>query len=105
MKLFAFTAAGLLAASALTPAPAEAQRRGWHDDRGWNGDRGWRGDRRGWRGRDDRGWRRGWNRGPNRHWRSNGRRYGYGYRPRQRVVCNMVRGYYGPVRRCFNVWR
>ncbi len=52
MKLIAFTAAGLLAASALTPVPAEAQRRGWHDeprrgrsrhdrddgpDDGWNG--------------------------------------------------------------------
>ncbi|ONF97774.1 hypothetical protein [Sphingomonas jeddahensis] len=100
MKLIAFTAAGLLAASALTPAPAEAQRRGWHDDRGWNGDRGWRGERR-WRGRDDRRW----DRGRGRHWRGDGRRYGYRYRPRQRVVCNIVRGYYGPVRRCFNVWR
>jgi hypothetical protein len=102
MKLIAFTAAGLLAASALTPVPAEAQRRGWHDDRGWNGDRGWRGGDRGWRG--DRRWR-----GGDRRWRGDRRRYGYGYgygyRPRQRVVCNMVRGYYGPVRRCFNVWR
>lgn len=98
MKLLAFTAAGVLAASALTPVSADAQRRGWHDDRGWHGDRGWR-------GRDDRRWRGGWNRGRHGYWNGHGRRYGYRYRPRQRVVCNVVRGYYGPVRRCFNVWR
>lgn len=93
MKLLAFTAAGVLAASALTPVSADAQRRGWHDNRGWHGDRGgWRGDRN-WRGRD------------NRRWRGHGRRHGYRYRPRQRVQCRIVRGYYGPVRRCFNVWR
>ncbi|QNE30954.1 hypothetical protein F1C10_02595 [Sphingomonas sp. NBWT7] len=91
MKLIALTAAGLLAASALTPVPADAQRRGWHDDRDWRGDRGWRGDRRHWRG--DR-----------RHWRGS-RGHRYRYRPRQRVVCRVVRGYYGPVRRCFTVRR
>ncbi len=94
MKIMALTAAGLIAVSALTPVSAEAQRRGWHDNRGWHGDRGWRGGwNRGWRG--DGRWNRGWR----------GNRWGYAYRPRQRVVCNTVRGYYGPVRRCYNVWR
>ncbi|MBI0474534.1 hypothetical protein D9601_04045 [Sphingomonas sp. MA1305] len=100
MKLIAMLGAGALAVGTLTAVatPAEAQRwgdrydRGWHDNgrhHGWDrGDRGW--------DRGDRG--RGWDRG-----------YGYGYgRPyygRSRVVCRIERGWYGPERRCFRVYR
>lgn len=95
MRMIALTVAGLLAAGALAPAPAEAQRHGWNGDRGWRG--GWD---RGWRGHDRRWNHRGWN----RDWRG-GYRPGWGYRPRPRLVCQMVPGYWGPVRRCFRVWR
>lgn len=94
MRIVAFATAGLVAAAAaLTPVPAEAQRyghgsrygydRGYHDgyrrdyrrDRRWRGHRGWR-DNRGWRGR------------------------GRGY-----TRCTWVRGYYGPQRQCYRVYR
>jgi len=88
MKIFAWAAAGLIAASALAPVPAEAQRYGYNDRGhrgGWNDghrrDRHYRGHR-GWRG--DRGYRGG------RSWRG-----------RDRVRCVWVRGYYGPQRQCF----
>ncbi|UIJ43567.1 hypothetical protein LZK98_10690 [Sphingomonas cannabina] len=98
MKLIALTAAGLLAAAALTPVPAAAQyhrswdgyHRSWHD-RGWDGRRWDR--RRHW---DDR---RYWHRGPRYRYRG-----GWHHR-RSYVTCRWVRGYYGPHRRCFRVWR
>lgn len=99
MKIFAFLAAMALAiGSFVSAAPAEAQRYGYNDGhrgygqhRGYRNDR-WRGDRRGWRG-DRRGWR-----GDRRGWRG-------GYRARGRVVCRTRRGYYGPVRSCYRVYR
>jgi hypothetical protein len=110
MKLIAFFSAVALAAGTIvTAAPAEAQRYGYdrgHDrgdhrgyDRGYNRG-GPRGYDRGWhRGPDRRGFRGGYNRG--RHYGyGNGRGYG-----RSRVVCRVQRGYYGPVRRCFRVYR
>ncbi|KQN25941.1 hypothetical protein ASE86_07100 [Sphingomonas sp. Leaf33] len=94
MKMIALAAAGLIAATAVTPTPAEAQRHGWNDGRGWNRghDRHWRDDRRGWRGdrRGGRGWNRGsWNGGWDRGYRGN------------RVRCVWVRGWNGPERRCY----
>jgi hypothetical protein len=87
MKLIALAAAGLLAAAALTPVPADAQpRSGWsrHDNRGHNGwDRG-------------RGWERGHHYGNRDRWRHRGRSY---------VKCRWVRTYYGRERRCFRMWR
>ncbi|MEH3159342.1 MAG: hypothetical protein PGN08_10705 [Sphingomonas taxi] len=98
MKLIAmFGAAALMAGTVLTATPAEAQRHGWD-----------RGDRDGWHDRGRRGWdrQRGWDRGRGYGY---GRDYGYnrGNRGwnRGRVVCRMERGYYGPVRRCFRVYR
>ena len=104
MKIVAMFAAGALAAGTLVAsAPADAQRYGWdgprdgpgwhdrgrHEGRGWDDRRGWDGPRHGYRGYRD-GYRGG----------------GYGYRGprgygRSRVVCRIERGYYGPVRRCF----
>ncbi len=108
MKFIAAMGAGLLAVTgfAATATAADAQGRGWHDDRGWRGDRWDRGP--GWdRGRGyDRGWRGDrWDRGPG--WRGDrGYGYGYGYRaPRFRTVCRIERGYYGPVRQCYQVRR
>ena len=108
MKLIAlFGAAALAAGTLVTAAPAEAQRHGY--DRGH--DRGYdRGDHRGW---NDRGRGRGYDR---RNFRGydRGRGYGYGQRGygygnrgygRSRVVCRVQRGYYGPVRRCFRIYR
>lgn len=99
MKLVAFFSAIALATGTLVAAaPAEAQRHGY--DRGHH-----------------RGYDRGWNRGPDRrHFRGydrgrhygydRGRRYGYGRGyGRGRTVCRVQRGYYGPVRRCFRVYR
>jgi hypothetical protein len=102
MKIIAMLGAAALAVGALGAAPADAQRYGYDGYRGghgWNGggyrDHGYRGDR-GYRGSyGDRGYR--------------GYRGGYGYRGggygRSRVVCRIQRGYYGPVRRCFRVYR
>lgn len=99
MKIIAVFAAGALAAGTLAAVPADAQRYGWHGDRGhgWHGDRG-----RGWRG--DRGYGRRWDgyRGYRGYRGDYGYRGGYG---RTRVVCRIQRGYYGPVRRCFSVYR
>lgn len=104
MRTFALAAAATLAtAGGLAAAPAQAQYYGGYDrgyDRGWDrGDhRGWdRGHHRGWdrRWRDERRWR------GNRGWRGNG----WGDRGRGRVECRVVRGYYGPQRQCYRVWR
>lgn len=101
MKLVAlFGAVALATGTLVAAAPAEAQRHGY--DRGGYD----RGHHRGY----DRGWNRGYHRGPARHYRGydRGRRYGYGYGRgygRSRVVCRVQRGYYGPVRRCFRVYR
>ncbi|MDP1026008.1 hypothetical protein Q5H91_02185 [Sphingomonas sp. KR1UV-12] len=96
MKIIAAIGAGLLATATFAAAPAEAQGRwgynDYHRGDGWRGD-GWRGDRRDWRG-DRRGWRG-----------DRGRRWHGGYRARYRTVCRIERGYYGPVRRCFQVRR
>ena len=95
MKIIALTAAGLIAASAITPTPAEAQRygNGYRHGRGWNGDPG-RGWNRGWdRNRGRRQWNGGWRGGPR------------GYYGRPRVTCRWVRGFYGPEQRCFTRYR
>ena len=90
MKFIAFAAAGLIAATALTPVPAEAQRRGYGYDRGhhgWNGGRHWQGNRgHGWRG-------------------GNGWRGSRGWRGRSSVRCHYVRGYYGRQSQCYRVYR
>lgn len=103
MKLTAlFSAAALAAGTLMTAAPAEAQRYGY--DRGY--------DHRGYDRRDDRGWRG----GPRYHGRGFDRGRGYGYGGgygggygrgygRGRVVCRVHRGYSGPERRCFTVYR
>ncbi len=108
MKLIAlFSAVALAAGTLMTAAPAEAQRygydRGGYDRGGYDRggyDRGYdRGrDRRHFRG-GDRGRHYGYDRG-RRYGYGNGRGYG-----RSRVVCRVQRGYYGPVRRCFRVYR
>lgn len=90
MKMIALAAAGLVAASALTPTPASAQYygNGYRNHQGWNGNsRHWRGDRRHWRG-DRRQWR------GDRRWRQRGY-----------TRCHWVRGYYGPQRQCYRVYR
>lgn len=104
MKLVAmFGAVAIAAGTIVTATPAEAQRYGWHDrGPGWHGGGpGWdRGRGHGW-GRGP-GWDRGrrWDRGPRWHGGYGYRQPGYGY-GRGRVVCRVVRGYYGPERRCF----
>jgi hypothetical protein len=86
MKLMMLSLAGVVAASALTAVPADAQR--WRDGRGWhNGPRYWHGGRHYYA---PRGYYRG------RYW--NGRRWG---RPGGRTVCRY--GRYGQVRRCYRV--
>lgn len=106
MKLVTMAFAGLMAISAIVPTTAMAQR-GY--DRGWD-DR--RDDRRGWNDRRGNHGARGWDRG-RRHddrrryvgnWGGNwgGNRYGG---PRTRTVCRWADGYYGPVKRCFQVRR
>jgi hypothetical protein len=86
MKFIAFAAAGLMAAAALTPVPADAQRRGHGYDRGhhggWNNGGQWRGNHGGYGHRGSRGWR------------------GRGY-----TRCHYVRGYYGRQRQCYRVYR
>lgn len=83
MKLAILIGTALLGTAGIAAAPAEAQRYDSGRDRG--GYRGWHGDRGGHQYRGDRR-----HLGP--RWRG-----GYG---RQRVVCRVHRGYYGPVRRC-----
>jgi len=101
MNLIAiFGAAALVAGPLVAAAPAQAQYRDY--DRGYHGDhRGW--DDRG-RGHDRRGFR-----GYDRHeFRGYDRGRGYGYGRgygRSRVVCRVHRGYYGPERSCFRVYR
>jgi len=84
MKLKALFGTGLLAVATLAAAvPAEAQRYG--RDGYHRGEGRWHGRHHGYGyGRGDR-----WHRG-------------YG---RSRVVCRFHRGYDGPVRRCFRVYR
>lgn len=104
MKLMTLLGAGVLAAGTITVLPAEAQRY----------DGAYR------HGRGDYGRYHGGHRGAYRGYgyRGDHRRYGYGYRGnyhrprhgwrgyrgRPRVVCRIQRGYYGPVRRCFNAY-
>ncbi|TPG12112.1 hypothetical protein [Sphingomonas oligophenolica] len=96
MKITAILGAGALAIGSLvvTAAPAAAQRhgdgnydRGHHDRDNYN------------RGHNDRGHHYGQ--------RNHRRGYAYGYRSnvRSRVVCRVQRGYYGPVRRCYRIYR
>jgi len=86
MKLIALLGAGALAATMVSAAPADAQRYGYrHGHESY-------GHRESFRGHHRPAYRGG---------------YGYrhrGYR-RGRVVCRVRRGYYGPVRRCFRVYR
>lgn len=85
MKLMALTIAGVLAASAVTPAPADAQR--WRDDRGWHDGRYRQHGR--WYN-PPRGYYRGG------YW--NGRRWHRG--PRFRTVCRWRPSPYGRVEVC-----
>lgn len=98
MRISALLAAGALATACLAAVPAEAQRYGYGYDSGYRGDH--RGDRYrgddGYRGYDNRD-RRGHN------WRGHGR-WNRGYHGRPRVTCRIVRGYYGPERRCFRTY-
>ena len=87
MKLMALTIAGVVAASALTPVPAEAQR--WRDGRGWHDGRYQHHGR--WYN-PPRGYYRGG------YW--NGRRWN-----RVRTVCRWERGRYGRVEVCRRVRR
>lgn len=82
MKLMALTIAGVVAASAMTPAPADAQR--WRDGRGWHSGRYWHGGR--------------YYYPPRRAYRA---RYRRAYRGR--TVCRWQRGYYGARRVCYRV--
>ncbi|MDQ2892614.1 MAG: hypothetical protein M3R64_05940 [Pseudomonadota bacterium] len=118
MNITAMLGAGALAIGSLvfTAAPAEAQR---HDQRGH--DRGHQDrDQRHGQDRYDRGhqnrdqhygqrrYDRGhYNRGGHYGQRDHRRGYAYRYRShvRSRVVCRVQRGYYGPVRRCYRVYR
>ena len=99
MKISAMLAAGALAATGLAAVPAEAQRYGY--GYGYRGDayHHHRGDRfGGYRGGDGfRGYRDDFRR---HDWRGRGR-WDRRYYGRPRVTCRIVRGYYGPERRCF----
>jgi hypothetical protein len=86
MKLIALLGAGALAAGTLVAAaPADAQHYGYRGHHRYYGGDHWRG---GYGHRVGYGWR--------------GRRWHGGY---GRTVCRVHRGYYGPVRRCFRVYR
>ena len=90
MKLMALTLAAVVRASAMTPAPAEAQR--WHDRRGWHEGRYYHGGR--------------WHNPPRGYYRNgywNGRRWQRG--PRFRTVCRWRPGPYGRVEVCRRVRR
>lgn len=95
MKLVPLLAAGAVAIAGIG-APAEAQRYGDRYDNGYRHD-GYRDGYRGDRGYDyrDNGRYDGWHR--DHGWR--GHHYG-----RPRVTCRIVRGYYGPERRCFRAY-
>jgi hypothetical protein len=93
MKIAILVGAALLG-TGIAAAPAEAQGYGRYDgyrDRGYRHDyrydRHDRYDRRDWRGGRGYGWNRGWRGG------------------RGRLVCRVRPSYYGPVRRCFRVYR
>lgn len=96
MKLIALLGAGALAAGTMTMAqPTEAQRYGYGHDYGRH-DGVHRGDRYRPYQRDHfRG--RGAYRG--------GYAYGHGPHRRGRLVCRVRRGHYGPIRRCFRIYR
>lgn len=86
MKLMMLRLAGVVAASALAPVQADAQR--WHGGRSWHGGfhdggRYHYAPRRHYGGGYHRGWRRG----------------GWG----GRTVCRWRHGRYGAVRRCYRV--
>lgn len=92
MKLMALTIAGVVAASALAPVPASAQR--WHDDRGWHEGRP---------GPDGRWHRPPPPRGYDRDHYRDGRRWHRG--PRFRTVCRWQGGHYGRQKVCWRVRR
>ena len=111
MKMSTLIAVGALATGTLAAVPAEAQRYGYDYDSGDRGDssrhhrdddrgygyRGYEGYRGyGYRGYDD-GDRRGYDRRGDHGWHR-------GYHGRPRVTCRIVRGYYGPERRCFRAF-
>lgn len=92
MKLPVLLAAGALAAGTFAAVPAEAQRYGYHRYTGGGTYRGYH--HRYWGSHHGYGY--GYRGG-----------YGYGYRGhygRPRVSCRIVRGYYGPERRCFRAY-
>ena len=99
MKMSTLIAVGALATGMLAAAPAEAQRYG-HD----YGHRGYRGGQihPGFPHRYD-GARGGYFRGYG-HRERFGYRGGYGRGYAGRVRCRIVRGYYGPERRCFRIY-
>lgn len=80
MKVFAYLAAGLMAATTIAPGVAQAQYGYRHHDGRWHGRR------------HDRGWHHGryWHRG--RWWRG------------RRVVCRRYWHHHYLVRRCHTVW-
>lgn len=91
MKLMLLSLAGVIAASAVTPVPANAQR--WRDGSGWHhDDRYWHGGRNYWRPRGYHG---------ERHRR--GRGWGWPQWGGGRTVCRWRHGRYGAVRRCYRV--
>lgn len=102
MKLIALLGAGAVAAGTMVAAaPADAQHYGHgrydrhHDERVYR-----RGDYRPHRsGYRYRGYGQGYGRGGYGY---RGRGHGYGHR---RVVCRIHRGWHGPERRCFTVYR
>lgn len=104
MKLIALFGAGALAAGTMVAAaPADAQRYGYGRDHGRYESRdhyrpGYREfDRDGYGHGGGYGYRGGYRGGYGFH-----RGYGYGH---GRLVCRIHRGYYGPVRRCFRIYR
>ena len=93
MKLIALIGAGALAAGTMVAAaPADAQHYGYGHEHGRSHHRD------GGRYHDRRGY------GTGRVYHRRG--YGYGQRYRRgRLVCRVHRGYHGPVRRCFRLYR
>lgn len=104
MKLIALFGAGALAAGTMVAAaPADAQRYGYGHDYGRHDGRDHY--RPGYREFERYGYGHGGgygHRGGHRGGYGFHRGYGYGH---GRLVCRIHRGYYGPVRRCFRIYR
>lgn len=109
MKLSALLAIGALAVGSIAAVPAEAQRYGYHQHGRHDG---FRGNGSPHRYGHDRGYGHGGRSygygfgGRSYGHGFGGRSYGYGFGGRShygppRVNCRIVRGYYGPERRCF----